>query len=98
MPFGPGTYAGGGGAGLAGPAASRQGIPQPGVTPAPAPDEQVLSELIQMLRGGQVGAEKFLQLLELLAGSTVPQMGQPGQPQGPQQIGPQAGPAALLGG
>lgn len=93
MPFGPGTY-GNGGQGLAGPALQRQGIPE-GVVPSGAPDTNALSEIMSMLQGGEVGAEKFIQLLSLLAGSTVPQMdGQ--QPQQPQP--PQDPMAALLGG
>ena len=85
MPFGPGTY-GDGGQGLAGPALQRQGIPEV-VAPTMAPGDEALSEIIQMLRGGQAGSEKFIQLLGLLAGSTLPQMDGGGMPpqQGPSE-------------
>jgi hypothetical protein len=93
MPLGPGTY-GDGGQGLAGPALQRQGIPE-GVVPSGAPDQEALSEIMAMLQGGEVGAERFLQLLSLLAGSTVPQM-DPGPEQQPQP--PQDPMEAMLGG
>lgn len=95
MPFGPGTY-GNGGQGLAGPALQRQGIPEGGVVPTAAPDTQALSEIMSMLQGGEVGAERFMQLLSLLAGGVVPQMDQPQQP--PQEQLPEDPMAALFGG
>lgn len=102
MPFGPGTYGDRGGAGLAGPARNRQGIPQEGVVPRQPTSEEALSELVQMLRGGQVGADRMLELLSMLAGAAAPQM--PAAPQQAQQGQPQQQPqgagsiAALLGG
>lgn len=93
-----GPAAGQGSAGLAAPALAVQGIPQPGIMPTAPADAQALSELVQMLKGGQVGAERFLQLLSLLAGSAVPQMDQQaGGPQEPQMSGP-GDIAGLLGG
>lgn len=93
MPNGPGTYGPSrGGSGLAAQALSQQGIPQ-GVVPAGAPDPAAMSEIIQQLRAGQVGGERFLMLLSLLAGSTLP-----GMQAGPQQASPQGQDiAALLG-
>lgn len=88
MPHGGSPRQGGGGGGLAGRSLSRQGIPQQGVVPgAGAPDDETLSEALKMLRGGQVGAEKFLQLLALLAGSTLPQMQQGGRQEQPRRQG-----------
>lgn len=92
-PTGPAT---GAGAALAAPALAGQGIPQPGVMPAGGVDPQALSELVQMLRGGQVGAERMLELLSLLAGASVPQMDQ--APQGAPQMSGPGDIAGLLGG
>lgn len=94
MPFGPGTYGNGTGEALASPALAKQGIPE-SVLPATAPDSQALSEIVQMLRGGQAGSERLLQLLALVTQSTIPQMDK--QPQQPQMGGP-GDIAALLGG
>ena len=88
MPFGPGSVANGGGA-LAGPALQRQGIKEPGVdAPMATGDPRALSEAMKMLRGGQVGADRFMAVLELLAGQILPQVGQgqPSQPQAPASI------------
>lgn len=95
-----GPAAGRGSAELAAPALAVQGIQAPGIIPTAPPETQALSELVQMLKGGQVGAERFLELLSLLASSAAPQMDPRG---GPQQGGPpgMAGPgdiAGLLGG
>jgi hypothetical protein len=96
MPFGPGTYGVGGG--LAASTLGRQGIPAPLDTGAPV-EEEALSEIMMMLRGGQFGAERFLQLLNLLAQSTIPGMGgeAPNEAAGPG--GPSAAPSiqGLLG-
>lgn len=62
-------FAGGGG-GQPTPAAQQSGIPQE-VIPSGAPGEEVLSEALKMLRSGQIGAERFLELLSLLAGSVL---------------------------
>jgi hypothetical protein len=86
MPFGPGTYGPGGG-GLAAPARDRQGIPQGGVVDTQPNPEEVLSEVIQMLRGGQAGAERFMELLGLLAGASLPNLNPQAQSQ-PQPEGP----------
>lgn len=76
---------------LSEPALAQQGIPQ-SVIPTDAPDEEALNEIIQMLRGGQVGAERLMQLLSLLAASTMQQpQGAPGGPPGGAP-GPQPGP------
>lgn len=83
------------GQGLSAPALARQGIPQ-GVVPTGAPSSEALSEIVAMLRGGQVGAERMMELLSLLAAQTVPQMQQGGPPQ--QAAGGQASIASLLGG
>lgn len=93
-----GPAAGRGSAELAAPALAVQGIQAPGIIPTAPPETQALSELVQMLKGGQVGAERFLELLSLLAGQAVPQMdSQPGGPQAPQMSGP-GDIAGLLGG
>jgi len=85
----------GGGGGLAAPALAGQGIPEPAAAPAAAaPTDAALSEIVQMLRGGQVGAERFMELLSLLTQSTLPQLQQAGM-QAPQ---PQQSPAAGPGG
>lgn len=77
-----GPLAEAGGSGLAAPALAAQGIPQPmGMGIDSAPDAAAISELMAMLKGGQVGAEKFMQLLSLLASATVPTM-DPGPEQG----------------
>lgn len=94
MPFGPGTYGNGGGAGLAGPAIAQQGIPEMVMSQGPAGME-ALSEIVQMLKNGQIGAEKILELFSLLAQSTLPQMDQ--RPQQPAPSGP-GDIAGLLGG
>ena len=100
MPYGPGTYgpasSGGRAAALAAPALAQQGIPET-LLPQAAPTEQALSELLRMIRGGQAGAERTLELLSLLAASTVPQMDQATQ----MERGGMKGPgdiAGLLGG
>lgn len=92
--YGPGM--GGRGSAQAAPASAQLGMPQGGVLPTQEPSSaDQLSEIIRMLRGGQAGAEKFMQLLSLLAGSTVPQMDQ--APQTPPMQGP-GDIAGLLGG
>jgi hypothetical protein len=48
-------------------------------TPAPTQTEDPMSEIISMLKGGQVGAERFVELLTMLTSNT---------------LGPQDGPAA----
>jgi|TARA_A100001518_G_C1220274_1_gene64256 hypothetical protein len=65
-----------------------------------SPDQQAMSEIIAMLRGGQVGAERFIQLLSLLAASTMQGAGAPPQqvPQQAQQQQPPPDITALLGG
>lgn len=102
MPFGPGTYGDMGGGGPAASTLQRQGIPQAlGMESQSMPGEaEALSEAMKMLRGGQVGAERFLAVLELLAGQLLPQMGggQGGQPQAPQQAPQGQDIASLLGG
>lgn len=87
MPFGPGTYSGGRGGD-----ASTLGIPQ-GVLPSQAPDDEALGDIIKMLRAGQVGSDRFLQLLSLLAAQVAPE--QPQAPQGAQ--GPQGPIQSVLG-
>lgn len=90
---------GGSGLGQAGAVASRQGIPQEGIMPSAPIDSEALSEIIQMLRGGQVGAERFMQFLSLLAESTLPGIdGERPQPQEPQQTGNGFDLAGLIGG
>lgn len=90
----PTHYGTAGGSGLAAPALAAQGIPQPlGVgqlSTAPKGDE--LGELLAMLKGGQVGSDRFLELLSLLAGASLPMMDQ-------MQGGPQMDPveAAMAG-
>lgn len=78
----------GGGQGFIGsPAPPAQGalsVPQ-AVVPTSVPSDEAMSDIVQMLRGGQVGAERFLEVLGLLAGSTLPQMDAPAQ-QGPPSI------------
>jgi hypothetical protein len=85
MPFGPGTYGVGGGGQQAAPTAPGLGMPADMLAPDAAPDGQALSEIMLMLKGGQVGAERFLQLLNLLAQQTVPAMA-PVQEEGPPSI------------
>lgn len=88
MPLGIGYPGDQRGAGLAGRSLSRQGIPQPGVLQQDqGPDREALNQILQMLKGGQVGAEPFLQFLSLLASSTLPQLQQQSQPQQRQQGG-----------
>jgi hypothetical protein len=73
------------------------GIAQPMQSVPMNPGDEAMGEIVRMLRGGQVSAEKFVQLLSLLAGSTLGQ-------QQPQQQAPAATPqqqasiAQLLGG
>ena len=78
----------GGGSGFISPSPPSQGplsVPQGGIIPGGAPSPEALSEIVQMLRGGQVGAERFLEVLELLTAQTLPQLDQQQQqaPQGP---------------
>ena len=87
MPQHPGSShnpSGGGSGFSASPASPSQGllsVPQGGIVPTGAPDDEALSEIIQMIRGGQVGAERFMEVLGLLTSQTVPELGQAGQPQ-----------------
>jgi hypothetical protein len=86
---------GGGPGGNAGAFAQGPEIPQssPDMVQSTGPDPQALSEIIQMIRGGQVGAERFMELLRLLVGSTLPGMneGQPQQEQPQQEQSQQSG-------
>lgn len=78
------------GQGLAGPALGRQGIPQQGVVNTQPTTDEALSEIIAMIQGGQVGGERFMEFLSLLASSMMEQNEQ--QPAGP-PAGPQQAPA-----
>ena len=102
MPPGIGYGMGGGPAGAP---SDPTGMPQPGVMTSSlsaSPDQQAMCEIIAMLRGGQVGAERFIQLLSLLAASTMQGQGAGAPPQQvPQQAQQQQPPpdiTALLGG
>ena len=87
----------GGGSGFISPSSPSQGllsVPQPGIMPGGTPSPEALSEIVQMIRGGQVGAERFLEVLDLLARQTAPaSLG--GQQQGP--AGAPPSPSELLG-
>tara|TARA_R110002020_G_scaffold121916_3_gene277055 strand:+ start:43268 stop:43477 length:210 start_codon:yes stop_codon:yes gene_type:complete len=65
------------------------------------PDEEAMAEIVAMLRGGQVGAERFIELLALLTGSMMgsqqPMMQQPMQQSMQGQMDPSSI-ASLLGG
>lgn len=88
MPFGPGTYGpnGGGSATPVSALAPAEAMGMSAMDPSTVPSEEMLSELVRMLKGGQAGAERLLQLLSMLAQSTVPQMQQQGAPGGPPSI------------
>ena len=92
----------GGGSGFSGassPSVGPLSIPQEVVPTQQPGGEDLLNEIIQMLRGGQVGAEGFMELLGLLAQQTLPGLGQPPQgPQGPQPQQGQPGITDLIGG
>lgn len=98
MPPGVGYVGGGQGFGSA---------PNP-LAPSPVPqgpqEGDAMADIIAMLRGGQVGAEKFVELLAHLAASTLGQQGggpqqQPQeQPQGQEAGGGASSITSLLGG
>ena len=89
MPQHPGSShnpSGGGSGFSASPATPSQGmlsIPQGGILPSAsgAPSPEALSEIVQMLRGGHVGAERFLEVLGLLAAQTAPSLAEAPSPQ-----------------
>ena len=86
--------------GPAGAPSDPTGSPQPGVFPQQSltgmPDEEALAEIVAMLRGGQVGAERFIELLALLTGSMMGSQ-QPMQQSMQGQMDPSSI-ASLLGG
>ena len=61
------------------------------VMPSGAPDGQAISEIVQMLKGGQVSAERFVELLSLLSSSTL------GSQEGPAQQPAPADPTSIAG-
>lgn len=91
MPQHPGSAhnPGGGGSGFIPAGPPSQGplsVPQGVIPTDPTGGEEILSELLKMLKGGQVGADRFMEVLGLLARQTLPNMDQgPQGPQGPQQ-------------
>lgn len=91
MPLGAASYMGAGAGQAPTPDA---GIPiQQAMAPTGAPDQQALNEVVMMLKSGQAGAERLMQVLAMLAQSTVPQM----QQQAPQQGGAPPTIQGLLG-
>lgn len=74
MPAGIGYPGGSRGSGLAGQALARQGVPEEVMPGGMSADSEAISEVLQMLKGGQVGADRLMQLLAMLAASTTGQM------------------------
>lgn len=65
----------------------------PSLSPVQTPNQsdQAMSEIVSMLRGGQVGAERFVELLSVLSSSLL------GQQSSPEQQSAPADPTSIAG-
>jgi len=59
------------------------GPPPTPAAPAPPSTDGAMSEIIRMLKGGQVGAEKMIELLSILTANTLGPQGGPAEQPAP---------------